>query len=75
MFWLVFLTTLPAALPFLLLRDARSALRVSNALLIGLMFYVGWRWAGYTGAARWRTGLVMALLGIALVGVAIALGG
>jgi len=67
-FWLVFLTTLPAALPLLVLGDAWVALRVSNALLIGLLFYAGWRWAGYTGSARWSTGLVMALLGVALVG-------
>jgi hypothetical protein len=74
-FWLVFLTALPAVLPFLVLRDAQIAMRVSNAILIGLLFYVGWRWAAYTGASPWRTGLFMALLGVALVLVAIALGG
>jgi hypothetical protein len=74
-FWLVFLTALPAVLPFLVLRDARIAMRASNALLIALLVFVGWLWAGYTGASRWRTGLGMALLGIALVLVAIALGG
>jgi len=74
-FWLVFLTALPAVLPFLVLRDAQIAMRVSNALLVGLIFYVGWRWADYTGASPWRTGLFMALLGVALVLVAIALGG
>jgi VIT1/CCC1 family predicted Fe2+/Mn2+ transporter len=74
-FWLVFLTALPAVLPFVLLRDATIALRTSNAVLVGLLFYVGWRWAGYTGGSPWRTGLFMALLGVALVLVAIALGG
>jgi VIT1/CCC1 family predicted Fe2+/Mn2+ transporter len=74
-FWLVFLTALPAVLPFLVLRDAQIAMRASNALLIGLLFYVGWRWAAYTGASRWGTALFVALLGVALVAVAIALGG
>ena len=74
-FWLVFLTALPAVLPFLVIRDATIAMRTSNAVLIGLLFTVGWRWAGYTGAGPWRTGLFMALLGVALVLVAIALGG
>ena len=74
-FWLVFLTALPAVLAFLVVRDAQIAMRVSNALLVGLIFYVGWRWADYTGASPWRTGLFMALLGVALVLVAIALGG
>ena len=74
-FWLVFLTALPAVLPFLVIRDAMIAMRTSNAILIGLLFTVGWRWAGYTGASPWRTGLFMALLGVILVLVAIALGG
>jgi VIT family len=74
-FWLVFLTAFPAVLPFLLFRDAQIAMRVSNAVLIGSLFTVGWRWAGYTGASPWRTGSFMALLGIVLVVIAIALGG
>jgi hypothetical protein len=74
-FWLVFLTALPAVLPFLVIRDATVAMRVSNAVLIGLLFYVGWRWAGYTGGRPGWTGTFMALLGIGLVVIAIALGG
>ena len=74
-FWLVFLTALPAVLPFFVIPDAHIAMRTSNATLIGLLFYVGWRWAGYTGAGRWRTALFMALLGVLLVIMAIALGG
>jgi len=50
-------------------------MRASNAVLIGLLFVAGWRWAGYTGASRWRTGLFMLLLGVSLVALAIALGG
>ena len=74
-FWLVFLTALPAVAPFAVIPDQQIAMRTSNAILIGLLFYVGWRWAGYTGGSPWRTGLFMALLGVALVLVAIALGG
>jgi hypothetical protein len=74
-FWLVFLTALPAVVPFVVIPDPQVAMRVSNGLLVGLLSYVGWLWAGYTGASRWRTALFMALLGVALVLVAIALGG
>ena len=74
-FWLVFLTALPAVVPFVLIREPNIAMRVSNAMLIGLLFYTGWRWAAFPGARRFRTGLFMALLGVALVIVAIALGG
>jgi hypothetical protein len=50
-------------------------LRTSNAVLIVLLFYVGWRWASYTGASHWWTGLTVLSLCVALVGVAMALGG
>jgi len=74
-FWLVFLTAVPAALPFLVIRDAQVALRTSNTILIGLLFWSGWRWAAYTGGTPWRTGAFMVVTGVALVAVAIALGG
>ncbi len=74
-FWLVFLTALPAIVPFLVIRDARVALRVSNAILVGLLFYVGWHWAGLTGARPVWTGAFVSALGIVLVVIAIALGG
>ena len=50
-------------------------MRASNAVLIALLFLVGWRWAGSTGASRWRTAVLVALLGVGLVSVAILLGG
>jgi len=74
-FWLVFLTALPALLPFLVVGDLQLAMRLSNGILIALLFYVGGRWAGYTVASRWWTALCVALLGVSLVIVAIALGG
>jgi hypothetical protein len=74
-FWLVFLTALPPVLPFLVIDDPHLAMRISNALLIALLCYVGWRWAGYTGASRWGTALCVALLSVGLVVVAVALGG
>jgi VIT1/CCC1 family predicted Fe2+/Mn2+ transporter len=74
-FWLVFVSCLPAALPFLFLSDPTNALRVSNALLIGMLFFVGYKWAQYAHTNRLVTGLVMMAIGLALVGVAVALGG
>jgi VIT1/CCC1 family predicted Fe2+/Mn2+ transporter len=48
--WLVFFASLPAAIPFLLINDAFPALRVSNAILLGLLFWAGFSWARYTTA-------------------------
>jgi hypothetical protein len=74
-FWLVFMSCLPAVAPFLLLREPVRALRVSNALLIGMLFVVGQKWAQYARTNRLITGLTMVAIGLALVGVAVALGG
>ncbi|MEW6364293.1 MAG: VIT1/CCC1 transporter family protein [Acidobacteriota bacterium] len=74
-FCLEFLCTVPAAVPFMILKDPMAALRVSNGLLLGLLFVLGFRWAHYTGTNPWRSGGAMFLLGGTLVGVAIALGG
>jgi hypothetical protein len=72
---LVIVTSIPAAIPFLLLDDARLALRVSNAILLALLFISGYFWARHTLGKPWIVGLCFLLGGIALVAVAIALGG
>ena len=74
-FWLVFVSCLPAALPFFFFSRPHLALRVSNFLLITLLFFVGQKWAQYAGTNRLATGFVMVALGLVLVAVAILLGG
>src|SRR5262245_42411483 len=74
-FWLVFLSCLPAAAPFLIFSDPVRALRVSNFLLLVMLFVVGRKWADYANTNRWVAGLSMVAIGLLLVGVAIALGG
>lgn len=74
-FLLVVLSTLPVVIPFLLFQDVNFALRMSNLVAIGLMFMCG-TWLGRHGGYRpWRTGVAVALLGVVLVAIAIALGG
>jgi hypothetical protein len=74
-FWLVFLSCLPAALPFLIFSRPHFALRVSNFLLIALLFLVGQKWASHVGTNRFLIGSIMVIVGLALVGVAVLLGG
>jgi VIT1/CCC1 family predicted Fe2+/Mn2+ transporter len=74
-FWLVFFASLPAAIPFFFIDDAWTALRVSNAVLLGLLFYAGYAWAKYTVAKPWLAGACFLLGGLGLVAIAIALGG
>ena len=74
-FVLVVVSSIPAAIPFLLIDDARLALRVSNAVLIALLFLTGYWWARYTVSKPWIAGVSFLLIGTALVAAAIALGG
>lgn len=74
-FALVSATALPGVIPFLVLGDSELALRLSNLVLILLLFVVGYWWAHYTDARPWRVGLTVMLLGLGLVLIAIPLGG
>jgi hypothetical protein len=66
---------LPAAIPLLLSDHPMQALRISNFLVVGLLFVVGYHWAKYVDFNRWWAGLGLMSLGLILVGVAIVLGG
>lgn len=72
---LVILTALPGVIPFLFMQDRYTAMRVSNAILLALLFWCGFFWARFTGMNRWLAGLAMTLIGVMLVAAAIALGG
>ena len=74
-FWLVVLSSAPAAIPFLLFDEAHFALRVSNAILLAFLFITGYWWARYTLGKPWRAGFLFLVGGIALVWLSIQLGG
>jgi hypothetical protein len=72
---LVIVSTVPAAIPFLFIQNAWLALRVSNALLVGLLFVAGYRWGVHAHASPWLAGFAFLLGGLALVALCVALGG
>lgn len=74
-FLIVVLATFPVVIPFLLFRDAQVALRVSNLVAIVMLFCLGYWLGQHSGHRPLRTGSTMVLLGLVLVGIAIALGG
>ena len=74
-FLLVFLSTFPVAIPFLIISDVALATRVSNGIALAMMYVCGAVLARYGGYRPWRTGLAVMLLGVLLVAVAVALGG
>ena len=74
-FLLVAATALPGVIPFVVIADPDVALRVSNLVLVLLLFVTGYVWAHCTDASPWQVGLTVMLLGVLMVGVAVALGG
>ena len=74
-FILVALCAAPAVLPFLIIDDHMAALRVSNVVMVGLLYLIGYRWAALINANRQRVALGMALGGLVIVQFTILLGG
>ena len=63
---------LPA--PFLLLDDVTLASRLSNVVAVAMLFLTGYTFGGQVGRP-WRAGFLMVIVGVALVAVAMVLGG
>ena len=74
-FLLVFLSTFPVVIPFLVMRDPVPALRVSNVIAVALLFAAGYAFGRLTGRRPVWMGSAMVVLGSILVGITIALGG
>lgn len=72
---LVLLSTFPPAIPFIFLHNLRRALRLSNVIAVVLLFVCGYLFGRYAGLRPWRCGLIMVIIGSAMVGICIALGG
>jgi VIT1/CCC1 family predicted Fe2+/Mn2+ transporter len=72
---LVFLSTFPVVIPFLVMQSAVPALRVSNALAIATLFAAGYASGRSVGRRLWLPGISMVVLGILLSVLAVALGG
>jgi hypothetical protein len=74
-FLLVFISTFPVAIPFIFMHNAAPALRVSNAIAIGMLFGLGYAFGRCTGRKPWLMGISMVILGALLVALTKALGG
>jgi len=74
-FLLVFLSTFPVVIPFMIFNEVQLALRTSNLVAIVMLFGVGFVLAHHGGYRPVLTGISMVLLGVFLVAIAVALGG
>jgi hypothetical protein len=74
-FLLVFASTFPVVVPFLVLEHVPAAMRTSNAIAVVMLFLTGYVYGKVTSRQPWVLGMAMVLLGSVLVGMTIALGG
>ncbi len=74
-FLLVFLSTFPVVIPFLVMRSAVPALRASNVVAMAMLFIAGHAYGRIVGRNPWILGTSMVLLGALLSALTIALGG
>jgi VIT1/CCC1 family predicted Fe2+/Mn2+ transporter len=74
-FLLVFLSTFPIVLPFLLFSNVRFGLRVSNLVAIAMLAGCGYTLARHGGHRPLTTAAIMVGVGLVLVAITIALGG
>ena len=72
---LVFGSTFPLVLPFMLMQDPWLALRASHAVAVAMLFFLGWKLGRWSGASPLGAGTLLALVGVALAILCVALGG
>lgn len=74
-FLIVFLCTVPVIAPFVVIHDAHTALRASNAVAIVMLLVAGYILGKYAGHRPWTMAVGMVLLGAGMVAITILLGG
>ncbi|MGH9868570.1 MAG: hypothetical protein ACREAA_10460 [Candidatus Polarisedimenticolia bacterium] len=74
-FLLVFTSTFPLVVPFLVMSDPVRALRFSHGIALGMLFLVGHRLGRFAGDRPWTMGMAMVAVGLLLVALTIVLGG
>lgn len=71
----IMMATFPILLPYLLIRNTTTAVRVSELISVTLLFLLGFRWGQFVGTNPWKVGAGLTLVGGVLVLVTILLGG
>jgi hypothetical protein len=74
-FILVFVSTFPATIPFIILSDVSIAIRWSNGIGLMLLFITGFYIGKTSGYGPWLLGILVTIIGALLVLLTIALGG
>jgi VIT1/CCC1 family predicted Fe2+/Mn2+ transporter len=65
----------PVVMPFILMKNAVPALRLSNAIAIAMLFVAGYAYGRFVGRRPWVLRIALVRLGCLLVRLTKALGG
>ncbi len=74
-FLLVVASTFPVVLPFVFITDVATAMTLSRAIALAMLFLGGLALGRYAGYGSWKAGLMMMALGTVVVAAVMALGG
>jgi len=74
-FAVVFLSTFPLVVPFMVMSDPGRAVRASNLVAVVMLFACGAQLGRCARWRPWRTGAAVAAVGVVLVALTVALGG
>ena len=74
-FLLVFLATLPVAVPFMFVHGLGLAMRTSNAVAVAMLFVAGFAYGRVIHRSPLAVGVAMVFIGLVIVTFTIALGG
>jgi hypothetical protein len=72
---IVFGSTFPLVIPFMLMQDPWLAMRISHGVAIAMLFWLGWGLGRWSGASPFGAGVVFAAVGTVLAVACVALGG
>jgi len=72
---LVFASTFPLVLPFMVMQEPFLALRASHAIAVAMLFILGWKLGRWSGAPALGSATLLALVGTILAILCVALGG
>jgi len=72
---IVFLSTFPLVIPFLVVGETLRAMRLSNAVALVMLAILGYRLGRHAGYSPVLTALSMIGIGVSLVLITMALGG
>lgn len=72
---IVFGSTLPLVVPFMLMQDPWLAMRASHMVAVATLFALGWGLGRWSGASPFGSAVIFAAVGTVLAGACVALGG